>query len=246
MYQRFRLVIPNTFVYSYVELLDRSSKINTFFFESSPPLSKTVHIQLNESVELNPRNFKYWARYLNKGSVLEISWGLSDAVKLYVIQSTKQFKDWQKLSKGQNYVAMESGAWNKKTFVSDTSEDYYFVIENEHPNTLNGFLSFYIEATSYDTAKAKGFFAGSFRMDFPFASPQYLVLHNPSQTQSLAVQITYSSRVHLILFGALLGEALLLCVWVVYCALCRGTATTDSVTGTPSSLEIGFSTKGND
>jgi len=206
-----RLITPNTYVYNYIEMLDKSSKVNTFFYDDKPPLSKTVQVELNETIELKNSNFKYWARFLNKGSEVQIVWKSSSQVSFYIIQGSKRFKDWTKSPKNK-YLSHDAASSSKRVFIADTSDDYFFVMENDgNLPRITATASFYIVATCFDTSKAKGFYAGSFRMDFPFATNQYLVLNNPSQIHSLLVSISFSSRFHFSLFVALFVQTIVIC-----------------------------------
>lgn len=215
--QETRLIIPNTYLYNYLEIFDRSSRIHTFFYERFPPLTNSIWIEKNETVEIGENTFKYWARYLNEGSSVKINWSMDEIASLFVIRGTFAFNKWVEHSGGQNYLKFNQDAKGSLEFQISDSDDYFFVLENPQKVTIHGAISLNLSTTVFDTSKATGFFDGSFRMDFPFGSEQYLVLANPSKLHSQSVVISLSSsRMTLLFFLAFSIQFLFLCSCVIW------------------------------
>lgn len=209
-----RLLHPNTHLYSYVEVLDRASKINTFYYSSEPPLTRTAHIESNETLCLEEGSFRYWARYLNQGSLVEVAWTMDNSVSFYVIQSASNLQQWM-VQPAKHFESMDTAAKGRKKLVVKQADDFYFVLDNQDGVAVCGSVYFTILASRFDTTKANGFFTGNFRMDFPFGVPQWLVLDNPSKDHSYTISITHHSRIPMLMLGGILLEVLCLCLCLV-------------------------------
>eukprot|EP01119_Soliformovum_irregulare_P004668 TRINITY_DN15736_c0_g1_i1.p1 TRINITY_DN15736_c0_g1~~TRINITY_DN15736_c0_g1_i1.p1 ORF type:complete len:349 (+),score=55.10 TRINITY_DN15736_c0_g1_i1:15-1061(+) len=194
-----RLITPNTYLYNYIELLDRSSKMHTFVYQEIPPLTTSKKIEINETLSLSPTEYKFWARYLNAGSKVKIDWTLDQLASLYVLRGEDQFDNWKKSPSFRGYEFTVTKAVGSHSLQVEESEDYYFIIESDFsklkgaPPSSNGFVSFDLRASQYDTAHAKGFFDGSFRMDFDWGGDHFLIITNPFPNHSQTVSITLST-----------------------------------------------------
>jgi len=103
-----------------------------------------------------------------------------------------------------------------KAFRANSSDDYYFIMENTSKDSkMNADISFFIEALNFDTSKAKGFYDGSFRMDFPFGSQHFLVLYNPSKTSSYSISLQFFSRAHVLFIVLFIMEAFGFCLFLL-------------------------------
>jgi len=214
------LVEPNTYLFRFIEIIDKEGKVDTFYFENLPVPNKVVQFELNETVELEFLKYKYWSRYLNAGSTLFVSWSFNHPVSIYSIRGSNHIQNW---SKGKEFVSANSissnGILNREI---EEPDDYYFIVENDKKEEeLRGRIAFNIEAATYDTSKAIGYFEGSFRMDFTIGVPSYLVLSNPSLTDTQTVTIQYKRRSSLPFLLALFLQSGCCCM-LAYAKSCGG------------------------
>ncbi len=119
-----RLLVPRTRIYQYIELEDKSAKVDTYYFvESKPLLNKVIYlhhvyllslchssihpfihpshslykfdlfvveqivnVDLDDTIVIGSNQIKYWARYLNEGSKVSITWKMNVPVDFYIVE----------------------------------------------------------------------------------------------------------------------------------------------------------------
>lgn len=61
--QETRIISPNTYFFAFLQLEDKATGINTFWFNRKPTISNSIfRIYLNETINLQTKFSRYWAR----------------------------------------------------------------------------------------------------------------------------------------------------------------------------------------
>lgn len=189
--------ISSTFCHSV--LIDSSSMISTYKFESEPKINESSSLKYNDKVStsLKWNSYEYWGFYLLRGSVATAMICPDNGMYVYLIKGKDNLKAWIDDSYCSNCYEKEyvlsfcshAAYGTAITFTASTSDQYYFLFANEGysvigPGPVKADITFMLDRKQYDLTESSLICSHDFDCNVPISmySSETVVFYVPRES----------------------------------------------------------------